>query len=108
MLAAGTPTIGVRVPDHPAPRALAAALGPLPTTSANLSGMPDARTRPRSPRPLGDAVALVIDGGPVRGGPGSTVVDCTADRPAILRSGAIDPRVLAAALDEAGIPHALG
>ena len=42
VLAAGTPTIGVRVPDHAAPRALAAALGPLPTTSANLSGRPDA------------------------------------------------------------------
>ncbi len=37
-----TPTVGVRVPDHPAPRALAAALGPLPTTSANRSGEPDA------------------------------------------------------------------
>ena len=30
VLAAGTPTIGVRVPDHPAPRALASVLGPLP------------------------------------------------------------------------------
>ncbi len=47
VLAAGTPTIGVRVPDHEAPRALAAALGPLPTTSANLSGQPDARRRRR-------------------------------------------------------------
>ncbi len=50
VLAAGTPTIGVRVPDHPAPRALAAALGPLPTTSANLSGMPDARDAARGRR----------------------------------------------------------
>ena len=47
VLAAGTPTIGVRVPDHAAPRALAAALGPLPTTSANLSGQPDARDAAR-------------------------------------------------------------
>ena len=49
----------------------------------------------------------MIDGGPIRGGPASTVVDCTTDRPAILRSGAIDPSVLAAVLDEAGIAHAL-
>ena len=95
VLAAGTPTIGVRVPDHAAPRALAAALGPLPTTSANLSGQPDARDAAEVAATLGEAIALVIDGGPIRGGPASTVVDCTTDRPAILRSGAIDPSVLA-------------
>lgn len=108
VLAAGTPTIGVRVPDHEAPRALAAALGPLPTTSANLSGQPDARDAGEVAATLGEAIALVIDGGPIRGGAASTVVDCTTDRPAILRSGAIDPSVLAAVLDEAGIQHALG
>ena len=91
VLAAGTPTIGVRVPDHAAPRALAAALGPLPTTSANLSGEPDARDAAEVAATLGEAIALVIDGGPIRGGPASTVVDCTTDRPAILRPGAIDP-----------------
>ena len=106
VLAAGTPTIGVRVPDHHAPRALAAVLGPLPTTSANLSGRPDARDAAEVGAALGEAIALVIDGGPIRGGPASTVVDCTTDRPTILRSGAIDPRRIAAILDEAGIPHA--
>ena len=105
VLAAGAPTVGVRVPDHPAPRALAAALGPLPTTSANRSGEPDARDAREIAARLGGALALVIDGGPIRGGPGSTVVDCTAERPMILRSGAIGPDRLAAALDEAGIPH---
>ena len=95
-------------PDHAAPRALAAALGPLPTTSANLSGQPDARDAAEVAATLGEAIALVLDGGPIRGGPASTVVDCTTDRPAILRSGAIDPSVLARVLDEAGIQHALG
>ena len=42
--AAGDGTIAVRVPDHPAPRALARAVGPMPTTSANLSG--SIRSRP--------------------------------------------------------------
>jgi L-threonylcarbamoyladenylate synthase len=99
VLAAGTPTIGVRVPDHPAPRALASALGPLPTTSANLSGQPDARDAHEVAAMLGDALALVLDGGPIRGGPASTVVDCTSDVPRILRPGAIDPARLAAILD---------
>lgn len=107
VLAAGAPTVGVRVPDHPAPRALAAALGPLPTTSANLSGEPDARDAAEVAATLGAAVALVLDGGPIHGGPGSTVVDCTGERPAILRAGAIPPAAIAAALDEAGIAHDL-
>jgi L-threonylcarbamoyladenylate synthase len=103
VLAGGTPTIGVRVPDHACPRALAAALGPLPTTSANLSGAPESRDASDVAATLGDGVALVIDGGPIRGGPASTVVDCTSDRPSILRPGAIPPRVIAEALAAAGI-----
>ena len=108
VLAAGAPTIGVRVPDHDAPRALARALGPLPTTSANLSGEPDARDAADVAAQLGDALALVLDGGPIRGGPASTVVDCTLEWPAILRAGAIAPEAIAAALREAGIAHAIG
>ncbi len=105
VLAAGTPTIGVRVPDHPCPRALASELGPLPTTSANLSGEPDARDAAAVAAALGDAVALVVDGGPIRGGPASTVVDCTSSRPVLRRIGAIDRGAISAALDAAGIEH---
>lgn len=107
VLAAGSPTIGVRVPDHPCPRALAAALGPLPTTSANLSGRPDARDAAEVAARLGDAVALVIDGGPIRGGPASTVVDCTGDVPLIRRPGAVEPAAIADVLDAAGVEHGI-
>jgi L-threonylcarbamoyladenylate synthase len=107
VLAAGTSTIGVRVPDHLCPRALAATLGPLPTTSANLSGHPDARDAREVAALLGDAVALVIDGGPIHGGPASTVVDCGETLPVIRRVGAIAPSSIAAALDAAGIAHAI-
>jgi L-threonylcarbamoyladenylate synthase len=105
VLAAGASTVGVRVPDHPAPRALAAVLGPLPTTSANLSGEPDARDAAEIAARLGDAIELVLDGGPIRGGPASTVVDCTGPGPVIRRVGAIAPALIAAALDGAGIAH---
>ena len=88
-LTGGTTTIGLRVPDHPAPRALAAAVGPLPTTSANVSGVPEAADAAAIVAQLGDAVALVLDGGPAHGGPASTVVDCTVDPPRILRIGAV-------------------
>ena len=108
VLAGGAPTIGVRVPDHPAPRALAAALGPLPTTSANRSGEADARDAREVAERLGDALALVLDGGPVRGGPASTVVDCTLEWPSILREGAIPADEIAATLTAARISHAIG
>ncbi len=106
-LTAGRPTIGLRVPDHACPRALAAALGPMPATSANLSGQPDAADAQAVVDQLGDSVDLVLDGGPASGGPASTVVDCTTDRPGLLRAGAIDPARLAAVLDAAGLPHDL-
>ena len=88
-LTGGAPTIGLRAPDHPAPRALAAAVGPLPTTSANVSGLPEATTAEEIVEQLGDAIELVLDGGPAHGGPASTVVDCTVDPPRILRAGAV-------------------
>ncbi len=105
VLAAGAPTIGVRVPDHPCPRALARMLGPLPTTSANLSGEPDAVDASEVAATLGDDIALVLDGGPIRGGPASTVVDCSVARPVVRRAGAIPAETIAAVLDEAGLGH---
>jgi tRNA threonylcarbamoyl adenosine modification protein (Sua5/YciO/YrdC/YwlC family) len=88
-LTGGAKTIGLRVPDHDAPRALAAAVGPIPTTSANVSGVPEARDAAGIVEQLGDVVSLVLDGGPAHGGPASTVVDCTVEPPRILRVGAI-------------------
>jgi len=106
-LTGGTPTIGLRVPDHDAPRALAAAVGPLPTTSANVSGLPEARDAQEILAQLGEGVDLILDGGAARGGPPSTVVDCTEDRPLVLRDGAIPVARLVAILDAAGIAHDL-
>jgi tRNA threonylcarbamoyl adenosine modification protein (Sua5/YciO/YrdC/YwlC family) len=106
-LTGGAATIGLRVPDHDAPRALARALGPLPVTSANVSGAPEARDATEIHAILGDAIELILDGGPARGGPPSTVVDCSIDEPRILRPGAIGTARLGAALDAAGIRHDL-
>jgi tRNA threonylcarbamoyl adenosine modification protein (Sua5/YciO/YrdC/YwlC family) len=102
---AGEGTVGVRIPDHHAPRALARALGPLPTTSANLSGEPNANDAAEVAATLGDALALVIDGGPIRGGPASTVVDCTSQRPRVLREGAIPAWLIAETLERHGHGH---
>ena len=101
-LTAGRLTIGVRVPDHPAPRALAAALGPLPTTSANVSGEPEAADAAEIERLFGDAVALILDGGPAPGGPASTVVDASGPEPRVLREGAIPVESLESSLRDMG------
>jgi L-threonylcarbamoyladenylate synthase len=90
LLTGGRPTIGVRLPDHAVPRALAALLGPIATSSANISGEPDATTAELVASSLGEDVALIVDDGPVRGGVPSTVVACLDDgEPQILRAGAL-------------------
>ena len=107
-LTAGTGTIGLRVPDHPAPRALATGVGPLPTTSANRSGFAEGRDAEDILAQLGDAVDLVLDGGPAHGGPASTVVDCTGDEAHILRVGAIPVERVVTVLDAVGVRVAVG
>lgn len=106
-MTAGAPTVGVRVPDHPCPRALAAAVGPFPATSANRSGEPEARDAAAIVAALGRAIDVVLDGGPAAGGPSSTVVDCSSDLARVVRAGAIDPALVAGALDGAAIGHAI-
>ncbi len=103
-LTGGRPTIGLRLPDHAAPRALAAALGPLPVTSANVSGLPEAAHASEIRDQLGASIDLILDGGPARGGPASTVVDCSGVGTRILREGAISTDAVAACLTAAGLP----
>jgi tRNA threonylcarbamoyl adenosine modification protein (Sua5/YciO/YrdC/YwlC family) len=106
-LAAGTLTVGLRVPDHATPRALAAGVGPLPTTSANVSGLPEARDATEIQAQLGDSIDLILDGRAAHGGPASTVIDCTGELPRILRVGAVPLERVIAILDARSVPHEL-
>lgn len=91
----GRATVGLRLPDHPVPRALARRLGPLAVSSANLTGEPEAHTAAQLVAAVGEALALVLDDGPVRGGVVSTVVEVTADGTwTIVRAGALDEATL--------------
>jgi len=67
--------IGVRVPDDETARSFINSVGPVTSTSANMSGEP-AATRPDELGRLADRVDGVIDDG-VRNGEPSTVVDTT-------------------------------
>lgn len=95
-------TVAVRVPEHAFLRGLIRALGePITGTSANRSGRPACRSVQEAERELGDAVDLIIDGGPSGTGPESTVVDVTRGLPVVLREGAI-PRAEVETLGRAG------
>lgn len=103
VLTGGARTIGLRVPAHDAPRALARDLGPLPTTSANVSGRPEFGDAQAILAGLGHGLDLILDGGPARGGIPSTVVDASGPTARILRSGAIHATAIEAVLVAAGL-----
>ncbi len=83
-------TVAVRVPDHPVALALLAAADlAVAAPSANRSGRPSPTTAAHVCTDLGDAVDLVVDGGPCRVGVESTVVDARGSAPVVLREGAV-------------------
>jgi L-threonylcarbamoyladenylate synthase len=84
-----TVNIGVRMPNHPFALDLLRRTGPLAVTSANLSGGVNATTAQEVLRQLDGRVHLILDGGITPGGIPSTVVDCSAAEPIILREGPI-------------------
>ncbi len=89
-LTAGTGKIGIRQAGHPVAAALLSAVnGPITGTSANFSGAPGCRRIEDLDPELIRRLDLIIDGGPLKGGRGSTVVDVTGRRLRILREGAV-------------------
>ncbi len=105
ILTAGQATIGLRVPDHPAPRALAAGVGPIPVTSANRSGDPTLDDAQAIDAAMGGSLDLILDGGPAPGGTPSTVIDCSGASAVILRAGAVPTARIRHILDAAGVAH---
>lgn len=91
-------TIGLRVPDHPATRALLRRVGPLAVTSANRSGEPTAPDCDGVRAALGEAVAVYVCDDPRPAGPPSTVLELTGPDPKVLRRGTLDPETVLAAL----------
>jgi len=86
----GRDTVGLRVPDQPvAQRLLTRFGGGVAAPSANRFGRVSPTTAEHVRADLGDDVDAVLDDGPCRVGVESTVVDCSDDRPVILRRGGI-------------------
>jgi L-threonylcarbamoyladenylate synthase len=90
LLTGGRKTVGIRVPNHAVPRAIARLVGAIAVSSANLSGEPPADTADAVIASVGPSLALVIDDGQVRGGVSSSVVGVSADDElAFFRIGAL-------------------
>lgn len=87
---AGLDTLAVRAPNHPVAQALLrAADRPVAAPSANRSGAVSPTTAAHVLESLGDAVDLILDGGPCTVGVESTVLDLTRSPPALLRPGGV-------------------
>lgn len=87
---AGGPTVGLRVPAHPVALALLRASDlAIAAPSANRSTEVSPTTAAHVVDSLGDAVDLILDGGPTTVGVESTVLDVTATPPRVLRPGMV-------------------
>jgi L-threonylcarbamoyladenylate synthase len=89
-------TVAVRMPDDQTALDLLGRTGPMAVSSANVTGQPAAKDADEAERMLGESVEVILDGGPSSGSSVSTIVDCTGNRPRILREGAVSAEDLAA------------
>jgi L-threonylcarbamoyladenylate synthase len=80
VITGGRPTVGLRVPGHPVALDLLGTFGGgVAAPSANRFGRVSPTTAEHVRADLGDAVDLILDGGPTTVGVESTIVDCTTD-----------------------------
>jgi len=96
LVTAGLPTIGLRVPAHPAMQALLRAVGrPLAAPSANASGSISPTRAEHVAKSLDGRIPLILDSGATERGLESTIVAATGGPLRLLRRGpiAIDARM---------------
>jgi L-threonylcarbamoyladenylate synthase len=88
IVTAGLATVGLRMPSHPLALALIrAARVPIAAPSANRFSELSPTTADHVRLGLGDAVDLILDGGPTRVGIESTVLSLAGETPVLLRPG---------------------
>ena len=91
----GLDTVAVRMPSHPAARALIRESDRvIAAPSANTSGRPSPTTAQHVWEDMKGKIPIIIDGGAVGIGIESTIVDMTGEEPMILRPGYITKAML--------------
>jgi len=105
LASAGLPTLAVRLPSHPAMRALIQASGvPLAAPSANRSGAISPTRAAHVLASLGGRIPFILDAGPTSDGVESTIVRPEADAVFLLRPGPVTADAIEAAT---GLPVVL-
>lgn len=116
LVTSGLDTVGIRVPSHPLTLQLLNLLDfPLAAPSANPFGY----ISPTSPQhvmsQLGEKIPMILDGGNCDVGVESTIVDCTAKVPVVLRLGGTSIETIEALIGKVEVniasssaPHAPG
>ena len=101
LASAGTDTLAIRVPSHPAALDLLERVKvPVVAPSANPSGGISPSTAAHVANGLGAACDMILDGGPCESGIESTVIDCRPELPVLLRPGPLTPEQIR---DQVGI-----
>ncbi len=99
IVTAGGPTVALRMPNHPVALTLIRAAGvPLAAPSANRSEQLSPTRAAHVAQGLGDAIDIVLDGGPTEVGLESTVLDLTEWPPRLLRPGMVTAAQIEAVL----------
>jgi L-threonylcarbamoyladenylate synthase len=101
IVTAGMDTVGVRCPRNPvAQEFLRHACCAVAAPSANISGLPSSTSWEAVHRDLDGKISCILKGGQSDIGLESTIVDCSAQRPLLLRAGAITLEQLREVLPE--------
>ena len=104
----GLGTVAVRMPSHPAARAIIRAAGvPLAAPSANLSGLPSPSAFEHVCDDLMGRVEAIVDGGDCAVGLESTVITVVGDVPRVLRPGGVSVEQLRAVLGRVEVDRAV-
>lgn len=104
----GLDTVAIRMPSDPVANALIRLSGvPIAAPSANTSGRPSPTKAEHVLADMNGRIEMIIDGGPVRVGVESTIVDLTGKVPTVLRPGAVTQHMLEGVLGRVLLDPAL-
>lgn len=104
----GLNTLAIRIPSHSgAQKFLKYVNLPVAAPSANISKHVSPVTAEHVLADLNGKIEVILDGGKCSGGIESTVLDCTGDKPVVLRSGLVTREMIASSVGECGeyVPH---
>jgi L-threonylcarbamoyladenylate synthase len=95
IVTAGSPTVALRIPNHPVALELLKQFGGgIVGPSANISGCPSPTSAEHVYNDLQGKIEMILDAGPTSIGLESTVIDVTVNPPIILRFGGLSREVI--------------